>query len=387
MGVYSEYLDQNMSFDEVTKMRKAQLKRISEIRGRDVLVYASNWSSNIPNAPISIDPSDVLPFNDQLSNLHSKDIDIILETPGGVAEIVEDFVNLIRKNHDHVGIIVPGTAKSAGTIFAMAADELLMGSLSALGPIDAQILSNGKRFSADAFLEGLKKIRDDAAKNKKLELAYIPMLQNLSPGEIQEFENAQKFSKTLVKKWLKEYKFKNWTVHHSSGLPVTDKEKEARAEEIAAKLGDHSFWLTHARSIRIQDFRDMKLQVTDFEENPELNDAIMRYYTLLHMTFETNIYKIYETTTSQVYRSMGQLPPIENRDIQKIPNPLVADVQCSKCGVGYKVQINFGKEFPLEKGAIPFPKDNIFKCPNCGAESDVSNIRLSLEAQTGLKIM
>ena len=50
--------------------------------------------------------------------------------------------------------------------WAMAADEILMGQNSALGPIDAQIERQGKRFSAGAFVDGLNKIVDDANKNK-----------------------------------------------------------------------------------------------------------------------------------------------------------------------------------------------------------------------------
>ena len=244
------------------------------------------------NTRSSVDYSDILPFSDQLSNLKSEDIDIILETPGGLAEVVEDLVKLVRKKHKNIGIIVPGTAKSAGTIFAMAADEILMGDLSSLGPIDAQIVSGGKRFSADAFLEGLNKIRKEASGKKALELAYIPMLQNLSPGEIQHCENAQKFSKTLVTNWLKEYKFKNWNIHETSQTPVTERDKAERAEEIAALLCNHGRWLTHGRSIKLADLQEMKLAITDYSKNTELNDAITRYYTLLQMSFETNKHAI-----------------------------------------------------------------------------------------------
>ena len=289
MGVYSDYLDKQFSFEELSNERKKQLQRISNIRDRDIIVYASNINANAPN---SIDYSDILPFSDQLSNLKSEDIDIILETPGGLAEVVEDLVKLVRKKHKNIGIIVPGTAKSAGTIFAMAADEILMGDLSSLGPIDAQIVSGGKRFSADAFLEGLNKIRKEASGKKALELAYIPMLQNLSPGEIQHCENAQKFSKTLVTNWLKEYKFKNWNIHETSQTPVTERDKAERAEEIAALLCNHGRWLTHGRSIKLADLQEMKLAITDYSKNTELNDAITRYYTLLQMSFETNKHAI-----------------------------------------------------------------------------------------------
>ena len=384
MGVYSEYLDRQFSFEELTNERKKQLTRISKLRGRDVLVYASDVNSNAPN---SIDYSDELPFSDQLSNVNSEDIDIVLQTPGGLAEVVEDLVRLVRKKHKNVGIIVPGMAKSAGTIFAMAADEILMGEVSSLGPIDAQILSNGKRYSADAFLEGLKKICKKTSEAKSIELAYIPMLQNLSPGEIQHCENAQNFSKTLVTKWLKEYKFKNWNVHETSQTPVSDEDRENRAKEIASELCNHGRWLTHGRSIGIDELRELKLLITDYSLNSELNDAITRYFTLLQMSFETNIYKIYETPNSQIYRSINTSQPIENNPIQQLPNPLVLDFECGKCHNKIKMQVNFNQKFPVPQGIIPFPHNNLLKCPCCGAESNLLGLRQQLEAQTKKRIV
>lgn len=145
MGIYAEYLDKKLNFQRVAAERKAQLKRISELRGnRDVLVFAADLKNN--RQPIGINYSDLLPLNDQLANLTGKAIDIILETPGGSGETVEDMVKLLRTKYSSVGVIVPGAAKSAGTIFAMAADEILMEAASALGPIDAQITWQAKFF-------------------------------------------------------------------------------------------------------------------------------------------------------------------------------------------------------------------------------------------------
>lgn len=218
---------------------------------------------------------------------------------------MEDLVKLIRDRYESVGIIIPGYSKSAGTIFAMAGDEILMGSTSALGPIDAQIIANGKRFSAEAFLEGLKKIKEEVQKNG-LNLAYVPILQNISPGEIQHCENAQNFSQKLVSEWLAKYKFKNWITHSTTGSPVTEEDKLERAKQIGALLCSHSEWLTHGRSIKIDDFNKMKLLITDYSKDSQLNDVILRYYTLLRMTFDmTSIYKIFETTTSQVMRFLA----------------------------------------------------------------------------------
>jgi hypothetical protein len=43
MGLYAEYLDQKLDFQQITGERKQQLLRISKLRGdRDVLVFAAN---------------------------------------------------------------------------------------------------------------------------------------------------------------------------------------------------------------------------------------------------------------------------------------------------------------------------------------------------------
>ena len=121
--------------------------------------------------------------------------------------------------------------------------------------------------------------------------AYIPILQGISPGELQSAENALKFAKVLVTDWLARYKFKNWSTHSTTGQPVTEEERRARAEEIAGELCNHRRWLTHERSIKIDDLEGMRLRITDYSRSPELADAIRRYHTLLQMTFATNIYK------------------------------------------------------------------------------------------------
>ena len=73
-------------------------------------------------APIGIDYDDLVPISDQLSNLKGDKIDVIIETPGGSAEIAEDIVESIRSKFSEVAMIVPGHAKSAGTIMVMAAE-------------------------------------------------------------------------------------------------------------------------------------------------------------------------------------------------------------------------------------------------------------------------
>lgn len=378
MGAYTEYLDRQMSFEQLSAERKGQLQRISKLRGgRDVLVFAADLNKGA--APISIGYPDILPIKDQLDNLSGAALDLILETPGGSGEVTEDIVRIVRARYDSVAVIVPGWAKSAGTILAMAADEILMGAASALGPIDAQLSWQGKVFSADALLEGMEKIKDEVVSTGALNKAYIPILQGISPGELQSAENALKFARVLVKGWLAKYKFRDWSVHSSTGQPVTAQDREVRAEEIASQLCDHRRWLVHGRSIKIDDFVEMRLKITDFSKDAELFDAIQRYHTLLQMTFATNIYKVFETPTSQIYRFIAPAappPPAQQGDVA------VVEVPCGKCGRVTKVQASLGKAQPLRSGHIPFPANDILACPQCGAETDLGDLKRQLEAQT-----
>ncbi|MDR3378523.1 MAG: Clp protease ClpP [Verrucomicrobiae bacterium] len=405
MAVYSDYLSQQWDFQTITAERKAQLARIAQCRGgRKTLVYAADMNKNGGNTPLMLDYSDIMPIQDQLAAISGNEIDVLVETPGGLAEVAEDIVRTIRAKYDRVGMIVPGWAKSAGTIFVMAGDEILMGPNSALGPIDPQINFAGKRFSADAFLLGLDKIKLEATQpGAHLNPAYIPMLQSISPGEIQNCLNARDFSTRLVKDWLAAYKFKYWT-NHSDGRPVTPAEKVQRAGEIAKELCDHSKWLTHGRSIKLDDLVNgpLRLKILNYAANPDLNDAITRYYTLLRMTFDmTNMFKIIETESSQIYRFIAPvLPPLPvgqpapqpvGFPIPPIMGPHVSDIacigyMCPNCRQQFMIQINLGQPAPLQLGNVAYPLDNdIFKCPKCGVENNLLPIRLQIEAQSGRK--
>ena len=208
---------------------------------------------------------------------------------------------------------------------------------SSLGPIDAQILWAGKTFSADALLEGFRQIKDEVNSTGVLNKAYIPILQGISPGEIQHAENAQDFSRKLVAEWLKTYKFKNWNTRSTSKSPVSAADKEKRADEIASILRDHKKWMTHGRSIHIKELEKIGLHITDYSKDAALFEAIRRYHTLMHITFMSNVYKIFETTSSQIMRMMAQLVTTPS---QNLPKPAMAQVQhkCSSCGRIIKIR-------------------------------------------------
>jgi hypothetical protein len=73
---------------------------------------------------------------------------------------------------------------------------------------------------------------------------------------------------TLLKKWLVEYKFQDWTQKENSGRTVTLTMKQDRAEEIANDLGNNKRWHSHNRCIGVNTLQnDVKLKIEEFYKN------------------------------------------------------------------------------------------------------------------------
>ena len=187
----------------------------------------------------------------------------------------------------------------------------------------------------------------------------------------------------MVTEWLARYKFKYWD-KHSDGRDVTEEERCSRAKEIATDLCSQSRWLTHGRSIKIDDLEKLKVKITDYSKNAKLNEVITRYYTLLRMSFESStIYKIFETADSQIYRFMAPVQPA----LQNQGNLSFA-ISCPKCKHNLKVQANLKKNMPLEAGAIAYPvlTDSV-DCPKCRKKINLLPLRQQIESQFGTKVV
>ncbi|MDD9858854.1 MAG: hypothetical protein OXU40_00165 [Nitrospira sp.] len=206
---------------------------------------------------------------------------IILQTPGGVVEIVERMVDVIRNSYEEVIAIVPDRAMSAGTVLALSADRIMMDYFSRLGPIDPQIEKDEKLVPALAYLKQYEKLNQKAA-DGSLTTAEYAMLEQLDLGELYKFEQARELSVELLIKWLSQYKFKNWKKTETSNKRVTERTKKTRAKKIARILNDPERWHSHGRGIGIETLRtELKLQIEDYSENQPLAEAIRDYFNLL----------------------------------------------------------------------------------------------------------
>ena len=69
----------------------------------------------------------------------NRPIDLILHTPGGLVLAAMQIARAVEAHPAKVTVYVPVYAMSGGTLIALAADEIVLGEFSVLGPIDPQI--------------------------------------------------------------------------------------------------------------------------------------------------------------------------------------------------------------------------------------------------------
>lgn len=211
---------------------------------------------------------------------------VILTTGGGSAIAVDRWVDIIRQHYKIVDFIVPDYAYSAGTIFCMSGDNIYMDYASALGPIDPQVQNKeGKFIPALGYLDKVNEAIEKSRNKTITEVEYL-MIKDLDLAELRLYEQAKELTIELLKKWLVKYKFKKWTTHQTTpsllGKPVTDKEKEERASEIAGALSDNTKWKYHGRAINIDALKKLRLEIIDYSNMGELKDLIADYYDLLY---------------------------------------------------------------------------------------------------------
>jgi hypothetical protein len=208
-----------------------------------------------------------------------------LNTPGGSAEVAEKMVEIVRHHYAEVYFVIPDVAFSAGTILCMAGDRIYMDYSSSLGPIDPQVWNGKEWVPALGYLDKVEGLLVKAAAGTLTNAEFL-ILQNQDLALLARYEQARDLTVTLLTKWLVEFKFRNWATHRSDpakkGQPVTDDEKQARADQIARMLGDNKLWHSHGRMIGPGTLTQiLRLEINDYSSDQALRPLIRSYNDLL----------------------------------------------------------------------------------------------------------
>ena len=285
MPSWNQLLDQLDELPDANTHVRSQslncLQQISRLRGdRHVILYGSAFLQK-PEAPanrLQITHEDVNAFMSVMFGMTwSRNLTLVLHTPGGVTNAAETIVAYLRSKFDDIEVIIPTYAMSAGTMISLAADRIVMGRQSQLGPIDPQFVIGQRSQSARAIVDQFEEAKTEILQSAAAAGVWFPVLQSLGPALLQEARNALEYGERMVARWLEKYMF--------AGQP--------RAHELAAEVAKHfndaTTHKSHGRRIDRDEARAQKLRVEDLEDSQELQEQVLTLYHLMTIAIEKGL--------------------------------------------------------------------------------------------------
>lgn len=283
---------QNGGMVDLDGIRQKYISQLWELTGRNVIVYAADFRAG---AASQVQLFDMQGLMEVFRDLPGDELDLVLHSPGGEAEATDRLVRYMRSRFTHIRVFVPLAAMSAATMWSMAADEIVMGKHSQLGPIDPQItLPTGLTVPAGALIDQFTTVSEQCAKDPTLLTGWLPTLQQYPPGLLNVCETAGALSKTLVEEWLASYMLKD---------------DPAQAQVVAEWLADDHTHLSHGRAITRDQLREKRLVVTDLEDDQALQDAVLSvHHAVMHTLEMSPAIKVIENQLGRTYINQQAQP-------------------------------------------------------------------------------
>lgn len=262
----------------LAQQHQQSLRRVAELRGgRNVILYASAFLQKpfVPANWLQITPEEINGFMSVMYGMDwQKGLTLILHTPGGITNAAETIVSYLRAKFADIEVIVPTYAMSAGTMLSLAADRIVMGKQSQLGPIDPQMPVFGQFVSARAIVDQFDRAKAEILQNVTSAHAWAPILQSIGPALLQEAQNALAYGETMVARWLQDWMFRG---HHDA---------QQMGQATAAHFNDASKHKSHGRRIDREEARAYSVVVEDLETDQDLQEAVLTAYHIATILFE-----------------------------------------------------------------------------------------------------
>lgn len=237
--------------------RVVYIDRLEQLRDSKVLVYF---------AYTPLDDSILVPLYKQLKEIgHTRKIDLVLHSYGGAVDTPFKVVMLIREFCEEFAVIVPFVAKSAASMLVLGADEVVMGPISELGPIDPLVkhpVYKDVWVPVQAVWHCLDYLQRSIINSPDPEVSSFivtPMLNKLDPWLIGDYEKTMKASRQYAEALLSRYMLKD---HPDQVSIVTQALTEG--------------YFSHGYPIGRREAKELGLKVT--EAHGELWDVIWKLY-------------------------------------------------------------------------------------------------------------
>ena len=239
-----------------------------------------------------------------------KNLDLIVNSPGGSAEAADKILHVCRQfcPKGCLRLIVPYFAKSAATMLAFGADEVVMGPYSELGPIDAQvkIVEGGVEnyISAQTYVDVLEDLQHRIREEEKsgaVSQSLLVQLASLNLPFVEHCQRLQMYATDFSVRWMCRY-----TLHdeHEAG-PEGAKEKALKTANALLKRG----FFSHTQMLTARDLKGepgIHLKITELNNDDPAWRLIWQLHCACEVVFITqgsNLSKLFESskTTFPVY--------------------------------------------------------------------------------------
>ena len=279
-------------------VRNRHMRRLAKITGNNAAIYATCFVQKAaPESGLSIISEDVHGFMDILNGADKgKGLDLILHSPGGRAEAAEGIADYLHQHFAkrRIRVIVPHMAMSAATMLTCAADSVVMGNHSSLGPVDPQLVlgRGGERRTVAAY--SIVSEFEDLLEKGAGEHWAEAVLARYEIGLLDECKQRTEMAKALTGDLLARRMF--------AGEP-----KSKRAEPLANYLANHADFKSHERPVSFAKARENGMIVERLEEaeNGEMQDAVLSVFHAVSIAFSlTHLAKIISSDSGRVFARM-----------------------------------------------------------------------------------
>lgn len=334
--------------------RKELIKKLEDIRKSKLICYInSDRRSNPPipgvNTKLSTEAQPF--FYEHLKKLGKvKQLDLLLYTRGGVTHSVMPLVQLMRKFCSKFSVLVPYKAHSGGTLICLGADEIIMGKMGELSPIDPTtanqfnprvVPNNPQSPQIGISVEDVTSFFE-LAKDKKVglkEKEMLPVFQLLSDkvhplalGNVYRVYSQIRFlAKQLLKMHLKR---------------TRDVKIEAIVEAFAKMFYSHDYFITYKEAVEVLGNKIVKKAKADEEDL--MWKIFQSYSNDLELTETFNVLSFMGEDREKNLTAKGAY--IESKDLTHcfITEMKITRVQNIPANV--HVQVQPGQEIPIIPG-------------------------------------
>ena len=275
-------------------VRKKYIKKLYEKTGRNVLCYYSGFLDIPTNPDVSINDSDMNGFMAAIRGMDKKKgLDLILHTPGGEVTATEAIGNYLRKVFKNdIRTIIPQMAMSGGTMLACISKEILMGKHSSIGPIDPQLGGVPAYGVIQEFESAKKEILTEPASV----VLWQTIIAKYHPTFIGQCYKSIELSTELVKKWLLE-----------GEMFANIDNREEKVDQILDVLNNNEDTKIHSRHIDNEKAKSIGLNVSNLEEDDDLQDAVLSiHHCYMHTFSNSKAVKIIESSTGATTVRLAQ---------------------------------------------------------------------------------